>query len=202
VSAGECLVRVSGRECLVGAARRAVAPGAPVAPRGTLASVETPRLELRAIVEADLDALVELDGFAAVRDVIDPFGEHIPHDVVQRREYERRLVGNAGFVAAVERASGRVLGWFQAQLAGDGIGELELGYRLRPDAWGCGYATEGAAALLADALARPEVTRAYAHALLSNPASLRVMEKIGMTYARPWAYKGLASAEYEARPLR
>jgi len=164
--------------------------------------VQTPRLDLRPIVEGDLDALVELDGFAAVRDATDPFGEHIPDDVVQRREYERRLVGNAGFVAAVERASGHVLGWFQAQLAGDGSGELELGYRLRPDAWGRGYATEGAAALLADALARPEVTRAYAHALLSNPASLRVMEKIGMTYARPWAYKGLAGAEYEARPLR
>jgi RimJ/RimL family protein N-acetyltransferase len=169
--------------------------------RITLARMRTARLELRPIVEDDLDALVELDGFAAVRDVIDPFGDHIPHDAVQRREYERRLVGNAGFVAAVERASGRLLGWFQAQLAGDGSGELELGYRLRPDAWGRGYATEGAAALLAQALARPEVTRVYAHALLSNPASLRVMEKIGMTYARAWAYKGLPGAEYEAWPM-
>jgi RimJ/RimL family protein N-acetyltransferase len=44
------------------------------------------------------------------------------------------------------------------------------------------------------------VTRVYARALLSNPASLRVMEKIGMTYARTWDYKGLPGAEYEARP--
>jgi RimJ/RimL family protein N-acetyltransferase len=167
---------------------------------GRLASVQTARLELRAIAETDLDALVELDGFAVVRDAIDPFAEFIPHDPGQRREYERRLVGDAGFLAAVERASGRVLGWFQVQLAGDGSGEVELGYRLRPDAWGQGYATEGAAALLADALARPEVTRVYGHALLSNPASLRVMEKIGMRYTRPWDYKGLPGAEYEARP--
>lgn len=152
------------------------------------------------MVEDDLDALVELDGFVAVRDAIDPFREHIPDDPVQRREYERRFVGNAGFVAAVERATGRVLGWFQCQLAGDGSGELELGYRLRPDAWGRGFATEGAAALLAVALERPEVIRVYAHALLSNPASLRVMEKIGMTHARTWDYKGLPGAEYEAWP--
>jgi RimJ/RimL family protein N-acetyltransferase len=157
-------------------------------------------LELRPLVDEDLDALVDLDGFPGVREAIDPFSEHIPDDPVERREYERRFVGNAGFLAAIERESGRLLGWFQYELAGDGSGELELGYRLRPDAWGRGFATEGAAALLADALGRPEVTRVYAHALLSNPGSLRVMEKIGMTYARAWEYKGLPGAEYEARP--
>ena len=160
----------------------------------------TERLELRPISEEDLDGLVELDGFEAVRDAIDPFGEHIPADPAERRAYERRLVGHPGFVAAVERASGRLLGWFQVEMGSAGSGELELGYRLRPDAWGTGLATEGAAALLADALGRPEVTRVYAHALHSNPASLRVMEKIGMRYAGPWEYKGLPGAEYEALP--
>lgn len=162
--------------------------------------VETERLVLRPMVEADLDALVELDGFAAVRDVIDPFREHIPEDPGERRAYERRFVGNAGYLGALERESGRLVGWFECRLSADGSGELELGYRLRPDAWGQGLATEGAAALLAGALERPDVTRVYAHALLSNPASLRVMEKIGMTYAGAWDYKGLPGAEYEARP--
>ncbi len=162
----------------------------------------TARLELRPIVEDDLDALVELDGFPEVREAIDPFNEHIPDDPAERRDYERRFVGDPGFIAAVERASGRFLGWFQYELAGDGSGELELGYRLRPDTWGEGFATEGAAALLADALSRPDVTRVYAHALLSNPGSLRVMQKIGMTFARDWDYKGLPGAEYEASPLR
>jgi RimJ/RimL family protein N-acetyltransferase len=160
--------------------------------------MRTPRLEIRPIEEPDLDALVELDGFAAVREAIDPFAEHIPDDPDARREYERRLVGRTDFLAAVQRSSGAVLGWFQLEGDADRPGELELGYRLRPDAWGQGYATEGAAALLADALARPGVRRVYAHALLSNPGSLRVLEKIGMTYARPWEYRGLPGAEYEA----
>jgi RimJ/RimL family protein N-acetyltransferase len=165
-----------------------------------VALVETARLELRPLVDDDLDALVELDGFPEVRDAIDPFREHIPDDPVERRDYERRFVGHAGFIGAVERESGRLVGWFQYELADDGSGELELGYRLRPDTWGQGLATEGAAALLADALGRPEVKRVFAHALLSNPGSLRVMEKIGMTYAGAWEYKGLPGAEYEARP--
>jgi RimJ/RimL family protein N-acetyltransferase len=160
--------------------------------------VDTARLHLRPLATEDLDALVELDGFEPVRAAVDPFSDLIPDDPLARREYERGLVGRAGFLAAVERASVRLLGWFQVEDVAGAPGEVELGYRMRPDAWGRGYATEGAAALLADALARPGVRRVYAHALLANPGSLRVLEKIGMTYARPWDYKGLPGAEYEA----
>jgi RimJ/RimL family protein N-acetyltransferase len=160
--------------------------------------VETARLLLRPIEEADLDALVELDGGPAIREAIDPFDEHIPHDPEERRAYERRLVGHPGFRSAVDRETGGVLGWFQLQDAEGRPGELELGYRLDPAVWGRGLASEGAAALLEEALARPGVRRVFAHALTSNIGSIRVMEKIGMTYAGPWEYKGLPGAEYEA----
>jgi RimJ/RimL family protein N-acetyltransferase len=185
-------------------------------------AIQTARLELRPMFEDDLDALVELDGFAEVRTSIDPFAEHIPDDPTARREYERRFLHPAGYRAAIERATGRFVGWFQFEAARDrargagqsgagqsGAGqsgadlaptEIELGYRFRPDAWGQGFASEGAAALLADALRRPDVIRVYAHALLSNGASIGVMQKIGMTYAAPWSYRGLPGAEYEARP--
>jgi RimJ/RimL family protein N-acetyltransferase len=162
--------------------------------------VQTARLELRPIVEEDVDALAELDTVAEVRAAIDPFGEHLPEDLAALRAYERRLVGDAGFLAAVERATGAVVGWFQFQETEGRPGERELGYRLHPDVWGKGYATEGARALLADAFARADVTRVYAHSLLDNPGSIRVMEKIGMTYAGPWSYRGLPGAEYEALP--
>jgi RimJ/RimL family protein N-acetyltransferase len=160
--------------------------------------LDTARLQLRPLAEEDLAALVELDGFAAIRSAIDPFADLVPDDPVALREYERRLLARPDFLGAVERSSGRLLGWFQVEAAAEAPGEIELGYRLRPDAWGKGYATEGAQALLSHALTRPGVRRVYAHALLSNPASLRVLEKIGMTYAGPWHYRGLPGAEYEA----
>jgi RimJ/RimL family protein N-acetyltransferase len=192
-------------------------------------AIRTARLELRPMDEGDLDALVELDGFPEVRAAIDPFNEHIPDDPVARREYERRFLAPAGYLAAIELATGRFLGWFQlvadrdraaaaggagavgaAAAAASGAAaasaedlaptEVEIGYRFRPDAWGQGFATEGAAALLADALSRPDVSRIYAHALLSNAGSIRVMQKIGMTYAGLWTYMGLEGAEYEALP--
>lgn len=160
--------------------------------------METARLLIRPIEEADVGALAELDGFAEVRAAVDPFGEHLPEDVEGLTAYERGLVGDPGFLAVVEGASGAVVGWVQFQERPERPGERELGYRLRPDAWGKGYASEAAAALLRDAFSRPGVTRVYAHALLDNPASIRVMEKIGMTYAAPWSYRGLPGAEYEA----
>jgi RimJ/RimL family protein N-acetyltransferase len=160
--------------------------------------VRTARLELRRIAEEDLEALAALDALAEIRAAIDPFGEHVPQDPAALLVYERRLVGHPGFLAAIERESGALVGCFQFEEHADRPVERELGYRLHPDTWGKGYATEGAGALLRDALARPEIERVYAHSLLDNPGSIAVMQKIGMTYAGPWSYRGLAGAEYEA----
>jgi RimJ/RimL family protein N-acetyltransferase len=161
--------------------------------------VETDRLVLRPIEPDDVDSLVEMDGFAEVREAVDPFGEHIPQDIDARRAYEEGLVGREGFLAAVERGTARVLGWFQLEAVPDRPGDVELGYRLRPEAWGRGFATEGARALLDVALARGDVRRVFGHALTANSASVRVMQKAGMVYAGPWEYRGLPGVEYEAR---
>jgi RimJ/RimL family protein N-acetyltransferase len=155
-------------------------------------------LVLRPIAEEDLEALAALDALPEIRAAIDPFGEYVPEDPAALVAYERRLVGHPGFVAAAERRSGAVVGWFQLEESGSRPAERELGYRLRPDTWGKGYATEGAGALLRDAFSRPGITRVYAHSLLDNPGSIRVMEKLGMTYVGPWSYRGLPGAEYEA----
>jgi RimJ/RimL family protein N-acetyltransferase len=155
-------------------------------------------LELRTIVEEDVEALAELDARREIRAAIDPFEEHIPEDPAGVRAYAHRLVGHPGFLAAVARRTGALVGCFQFEETDGRPAERELGYRLHPDAWGEGYATEGAAALLRDAFARPGITRVYAHSLLDNAGSIRVMQKIGMTYAGPWSYRGLPGAESEA----
>ena len=55
---------------------------------------------------------------------------------------------------------------------------LEVGWRLRREAWGNGYATEAATAALARGLA--EVQRITSFTAVSNERSYRVMERIGM----------------------
>jgi RimJ/RimL family protein N-acetyltransferase len=56
----------------------------------------------------------------------------------------------------------------------------ELGYWLGADAWGFGFATEAAGALLDFGFAELGLARIYAHVLEGNAASCRVLDKLGM----------------------
>jgi RimJ/RimL family protein N-acetyltransferase len=59
-----------------------------------------------------------------------------------------------------------------------------LGYRLRQDAWGRGYATEGARALVRRAFAELGVTEVVATTMAVNTGSRAVLAKAGLRYAR------------------
>jgi RimJ/RimL family protein N-acetyltransferase len=60
--------------------------------------------------------------------------------------------------------------------------EAGLGYVLARDAWGRGYATEAADAVVRAALALRGVSRVLARCDADNVASARVMEKVGMRH--------------------
>lgn len=57
----------------------------------------------------------------------------------------------------------------------------ELGYWIGVPYWGLGYATEASAALLDYAFDQLHLNRVDAHYLARNPASGKVMQKLGMT---------------------
>jgi len=99
------------------------------------------------------------------------------------RYYERG--DRWGFWAVIEKATGEFLGWFHLRPhPGDPDDEPELGYRLRASAWGHGYATEGARALVRKAFEELGARRVRAEAMAVNTASWRVMEKAGLQYVR------------------
>jgi RimJ/RimL family protein N-acetyltransferase len=159
-------------------------------------ALETERLRLTPLAEADLDDLVELDLEPEVRRFIDPQGIILPVDRNELRTYEwERHVSPGGFYAARERVGNGFVGFFQLEGAPDREDEVELGYRLRRHAWGLGYATEGARALVAHAF-ELGYRRVYAHSLNDNPASIRVMEKVGLVPSGPWSYRGIPGVEY------
>ena len=58
----------------------------------------------------------------------------------------------------------------------------ELGYWIGRPYWGEGYATEAAAAVVAYGFEALGLNRIYAYHFHNNPASGRVLEKVGMTY--------------------
>ena len=155
---------------------------------GMEAFVETDRLVLRRFTRDDLELLVELDSDPEVKRYIDNGAAVDRDDLAEMLAwwlgYYDRYDGY-GFWAAIEKSSGRFLGWFHLR-PGDGAGprEPELGYRLRRDVWGQGLATEGSKALVDKAFTELGVDRVYATTLAVHTSSRRVMEKAGLRYIR------------------
>ena len=85
----------------------------------------------------------------------------------------------------VDKASGDFLGWFSFRSTEEADArQASLGFRLRKAAWGQGYATEGARALLRLGFTELGVRRVVATTYEDNLASQRVMEKAGMRLSR------------------
>ena len=59
---------------------------------------------------------------------------------------------------------------------------VEIGWRLAPEHWGSGLATEGAAAALQDGFGTVGLHEIVAFTTLANLRSQRVMDKLGMTH--------------------
>ncbi len=153
--------------------------------------LNTERLVLRRFTVADVDNLVGLDGDPAVMRFLTG-GTPTPREVIQQtilpaflRSYERHA--GFGIWAAIEKGSQDFLGWFSFRPPeGEGPENVELGYRLRQAAWGKGYATEGARALIRKGFTELGVQRVYATTYQDNLASRRVMEKVGMKLVRTY----------------
>jgi len=58
--------------------------------------------------------------------------------------------------------------------------QAELGFWVAVECWGQGYATEAARAVVAFGFEQLSLNRIYAHHMVRNPASGRVLAKIGM----------------------
>lgn len=131
--------------------------------------METERLTLRPLVPEDLPELRKLHGDPEVMRFLDP----------GRAE---DVLADDCFHAAVEKATGRFVGWFEFLPTGDGT--AELGYRLHREFWGLGYATEGGKALIERGFTTGGVRRVVATTMFVNTGSRRVMEKCGLRHVR------------------
>lgn len=153
--------------------------------------LETDRLLLRRFTDDDVDNLYNLDSDTEVMRYITG-GTTMPREEIECDylpaflSYYTRFEGY-GFWTVVDKATGRFLGWFHLRpRTGQLINEPELGYRLRREAWGMGYGTEGARALLDKGFSDLGPQRVLAPAFQANLASRRIMEKSGMTLARTY----------------
>ena len=82
----------------------------------------------------------------------------------------------------------------------DGARRLEVGWTVRSELWGRGYASEIGRAALAVAFDELGAREVVAFTEPHNVRSRAVMERIGMTGARPIEHKGVPFVLYTIRP--
>lgn len=157
-------------------------------------NLTTDRLLLRPPTLTDLDAYAPMFADAEVMRFIGDGSLRTPERVALSIERSRVLFerSGVGIFLVTERETGAILGdCFVVPVMRSGADpkdpddrgpEMELGYRLRRSAWGQGYASEAASAVLEWAL-DPEcagLDRVIAVTHPANEASRRVLLKIGM----------------------
>lgn len=154
--------------------------------------LQTARLRLRRFKKNDGNHLYKLDNDAEVMRFING-GEPTPRSVIEYEILPRFMAVDAdnpllGFWAAEVKISGEFGGWFSIRPSAKSQKTLNLGYRLVRQAWGKGYATEGARFLIDKVFSETEAMCVIATTYEKNVASRRVMEKVGMVLDRRFRF--------------
>lgn len=105
------------------------------------------------------------------------------------------LIHGAGWWAVEEKATGRLVGSVGAFFREDST-VMELGWNTYRAFWGQGFATEAAAAALHHALEVRREPTVRAVIASTNTSSLRVAERLGLTYEAETEIVGKAVGVY------
>jgi RimJ/RimL family protein N-acetyltransferase len=144
--------------------------------------LDTDNLSGRVLTEHDLPFVTGVWNDERVAPTIG--GLRDEHQLSDRIERWTRHWKDHGFGVTLfhERSTGQPIGWGGLQYSSIGIGErLTVGYLIKPDAWGRGYATEIAIASVAHAFGGLAIDHVYASVQSTNAASRRVLEKAGLS---------------------
>ncbi|MEP7066696.1 MAG: GNAT family N-acetyltransferase [Gemmatimonadota bacterium] len=163
--------------------------------------LHTQRLALESMTPSDLEWYAQLAADADVMRFIGAAG------ALSREQAAARL---ARYVHCWEE---HMLGFFSVRLRGEevpigwaglqplnGTADIEVGYAFGKSAWGRGFATEVASALVQWGFEDRGLDRIVAVASPENTGSRRVMEKLGMRYEGMRDVYGGGSVYYSVTP--
>ena len=162
--------------------------------------LETSRLILRSLQREDVEALAEL---MANRDFmrfsLGPYTHEQTQSVLQKF-LSRDQAGLPSQFAVISRERDKLVGYcgfLHWHL--DGADEVEIGYRLHPDYWNRGIATEAARKVCDHAFSDLELPRVISLIHYDNTPLRRVAEKIGMTFEKEILFRGFPTQVFALR---
>lgn len=160
------------------------------------ATIRTPRLTLTPYKDEHSALTKQLDQTPSVMKHIG-FGRPLTDD--ETAQVHAWLLKSSTYVPGlgtwVAYAEGREIGWWiLAATPKDpnnptenfDLSRSETGYRILPEFWGRGYATEGSRGVLKHAFEGLGLDEVFGETMTVNHPSRRVMDKCGMRHAETW----------------
>jgi [ribosomal protein S5]-alanine N-acetyltransferase len=153
--------------------------------------LETERLRLRAHVAADVDSLQAVLGDPVAMEFYPAAFDRRGVEEWIRKNHERYVHHGYGKWAMVMKTTGELCGSCGLVLQEvEGRSQIEVGYNVRRDLWGRGYATEAARASIEYAFGKLGADRVIAMIRPENLRSVRVAEKNGMICEKVIFWRG------------
>ena len=170
--------------------------------------IETNNLILREFRDTDAEGIFKLDSDREVH-------KYLGNNPIKTMEEAEKIISffhlqykerGIGRLACVEKSSGKFIGWTGLKL---NLGEkeilngytdfIDIGYRLLPNFWGKGYATEASLASLEYGFKKLNYDIIYGAADIENIASNKVLKKIGLKFVDEFIFKGVSCNWYELK---
>ncbi|UGB28750.1 GNAT family N-acetyltransferase [Metabacillus sp. B2-18] len=153
--------------------------------------LETSRLQLRDWRETDLDPFIRLNSDEKVMMYFPK-----PLSSEETITFYKSIISEIkecgfGLYAVEEKVNKEFIGFIgfhRAIFESDFTPCIEIGWRLKKEAWGKGYATEGATACLQYGFTELDFSDIYSFTADVNKQSKNVMRKIGMNFVKAFVH--------------
>jgi [ribosomal protein S5]-alanine N-acetyltransferase len=148
------------------------------------ATLQSTRLILRPFEMADAEDVQRLAGDRAIADttleIPHPYEDGMAEEWISKHR-EKLKAGEAAVFAIVLRESNELIGAMGLEIVRR-FERAELGYWIGKPYWGNDYATEAGQAVLEYGFSALDLNRIHGHHFRRNPASGRVMRRLGMIH--------------------
>lgn len=159
--------------------------------------LETERLYLRrmTIEDAENTYLLNLD-----REVVKYTGDN-PFETIERAKkflanYDHYRKYDFGRWAVINKTNNKFLGWCGLKYTQE-LNEYDIGFRFLKKEWNKGYATESAKACVELGFEKYKMNEIIGRAMKENISSIKVLEKIGLTYFKTFDFDGQEGLIYK-----
>lgn len=165
--------------------------------------LETERLILRPFEFSDAEAFFKMDNNTEVHKYLwnkptEKIEETIKTIEIVKQQYMDNKIGR---FAVVLKETNEFMGWaglkYCKQMINNKIDFYDIGYRIDPNFWGKGYATEASFPWLEYGFKTMEIPTMTASAHTANIASNRILQKIGMKMTEQYLEDNISWNWYE-----